>query len=268
MANLNPFVWWKRFLALPNDNLTKTFAFAFLVALIASVFVSLSAVLLKPYYEANLKAERQEQMARMVSLLPGMADLLAEAGTDGLDVQIIDLKTGAFVPGIDPAEFDQRAAAKDPKTSTTLLSEVDVAGIKQRADFAPVYILRRKGVLELVVLPVRGVGYQSMLYAYLALKPDGITIAGLTVFEHGETPGIGARVENPDWRALWPGKLLADENGDIRISVVRGQATNPYEVDGISGATRTGNGVTNMLQFWLGNDGFGPFLDRLRAGGV
>jgi len=263
MAERNPI---RRFFALPNDHLGKTLGFAFMVALVASVFVSVASVLLKPYYQAHLEAERQASMAEMMSLLPGMADLLAEAGVESLVVRLVDLSTGQFAEGVDAAGYDQRAAARDPATSTVLPPVADVAGIKQRANLAPVYMLRRGRALELLVLPVRGVGYQSMLYAYLALKPDGNTIAGLIVYEHGETPGIGARVEDPAWRALWPGKELADDSGEILIEVVRGQAVGPHQVDGISGATRTGNGVSTMLRFWLGDYGFGPFLARLKAG--
>lgn len=268
MPDLNPINWWRRFLSLPNDNLSKTLIIAFLVAFIASIFVSISAVTLRPYHEANLDKDRQERLAEMVAALPGMGDILTGAGVDNMEVQIINLASGEFTTDIDPATFDQREAARDPERSSTIPSEADVAGIKQRADFAQVIILRTNGKLQLVVLPVRGVGYQSMLYAYLAIQADGNTIAGLTFYEQGETSGIGARILEPEWQNLWRDKQLADENGDIKISVVRGEAVGVFEVDGISGATRTSNGVSNMLHFWLGDYGFGPFLARLRDGKV
>lgn len=268
MADRNPLNLWRRFLALPNDNLTKTLVFAFLLALTASVIVSVAAVTLRPYQQANLERERQARMAEIVSALPQISGLLDETGVDALEVRIVDLATGEFVPGIDPASYDQRQAARDPESSTELSPDADIAGLKRRADYAPVYLLRRDRRLQLVVLPVRGVGYQSMLYAYLALQADGNTIAGLTFYEQGDTPGFGARVEDPEWQALWPGKKIADADGTIRISVVRGEATGPFEVDGISGATNTSNGVANMLRFWMGEDGFGPFLAKLRAGEV
>jgi Na+-transporting NADH:ubiquinone oxidoreductase subunit C len=264
----NPINLWRKFLALPNDNLTKTLVFAFLLALTASVIVSVAAVALRPYQQANLEKERQARMAEIVSALPQISGLLDETGVDALEVRIVNLSTGEFEPDIDPARYDQRQASRDPERSTELSPEADTAGLKRRADYAQVYLLRRDRRLQLVVLPVRGVGYQSMLYAYLALQADGNTIAGLTFYAQGETPGFGARVEDPAWQALWPGKKIADEDGTIRISVVRGEATGPFEVDGISGATRTSNGVANMLRFWMGNDGFGPFLRKLRAGEV
>lgn len=268
MADLKPANLWRKFLALPNDNLTKTLVFAFLLALIASVIVSVAAVGLRPFQQANLERERKARMAEIVSALPQISGLLDETGVDALEVRIVNLETGEFAPDIDPESYDQRQAARDPARSTELSPEADLAGLKRRADYAPVYLLRRNRNLALLVLPVRGTGYQSMLYAYLALQSDGNTIAGLTFYEQGDTPGFGARVEDPEWQALWPGKKIADEDGTIRISVVRGEATGPFEVDGISGATHTSNGVANMLRFWMGEDGFGPFLAKLRAGGV
>lgn len=268
MSEFGPVKIWKRLLARPNEDLLKTLVVAFLVAFTASIFVSLAAVYLRPFHVANLEQEHQARMAAMLATLPGMEDILSSSGVDAMEVHLVDLSTGAFATHLDAGTYDQRDAASDPQVSVQIAADADVAGIKQRAPFAPVFILRKDGDVHLVVLPVRGVGYQSMIYAYLALNADGNTIAGLTVYEQGETPGIGARVQEPAWQALWPGKQLVDENGTVRITVVRGEATGPFEVDGISGATRTSNGVSNMLHFWLGDSGFGPFLTRLREGEI
>jgi len=265
MLDLNPLNWWRRLLALPNDNLTKTLVIAFLVAFTASVIVSFAAVTLRPFHIANLEKERQASLSEMIASLPGMDNILEGIGVDVVEIYIVDLASGEFIANIDPASFDQREAARDPNLSSPIPAEADIAGIKQRENYAQVFILRKDGDVQLVVLPVRGVGYQSMLYAYLALEADINTIAGLVFYEQGETPGIGARIEDPEWLALWPGKQLADENGEIKISVVHNKAVGPFEVDGISGATRTSNGVSNMLHFWLGDYGFGPFLTKLRA---
>ena len=104
---------------------------------------------------------------------------------------------------------------------------------------------------------------------YLALEPDARTIRGITFYEHGETPGLGGEVDNPRWKALWPGRLAFDDRGNPKISVKKGLAgpvdEDPYQVDGLSGATITSRGVTNLVRFWLGDDGFGPCLDKYRA---
>ncbi len=256
-----------RFLARPNEDPVKVLGVALSVALTCALVVSTASVLLDPLQEAHLEAEREARMAAMLDTLPGMRDLLEEAGADRLETRLVDLATGAFVDDPDPAAYDMAAAASDPATAVTIPAEDDIAGLRQRAPLAPVHILEGGGRVQLVVLPVQGNGYQSTLRALLALEADLNTIAALTILEQGETPGLGARIEEPEWQALWPGKKIADDAGEIVISVVRGQASGPHEVDGISGATRTSNGVANMLRYWLGDHGYGPFLDRLRTGG-
>lgn len=121
--------------------------------------------------------------------------------------------------------------------------------------------------LALVVLPVRGAGCQSTIRAYLALEADLGTVAAFTVYEQGETPGLGARVTEDGWQAQWAGKRIFDD-GDFAISVVRGNASGPNEVDGISGASVTSYAISDMLEFWMGEHGFGPFLDRLKKGEI
>jgi len=267
MAEARPNLW-RRFLETPNDNPLKTVAVALAVALVSAVAVSTAAVTLRPLQEANLEAERESRMVGLVATLPSMEDILADAGAESLEVRMVDLANGTFSDDIDPNTFDPREAAQDPELSTELDDEADVAGIGRRPNYAPVYLVRDGGAVALIVLPIYGAGYESTLYGYLAIEGDGVTVAGLTFYEQGETPGLGARIQDPAWEALWPGKEIADETGAVRITIVRGTATGPYEVDGITGATRTSTGVSNLLQFWLGEDGFGPFLELVRAGEV
>ena len=264
----SPLAYWRDFLARSNEDRVKVFGVAFLVALASSVLVSITSVTLKPLQEAHLDAERAARMAAMLDQLPGMRDIMAELEVDALETRMVELSTGAFVADVDPVTFDPVAATADEETSVAIPPDVDVAGLGRRALLAPVNLLERDGELLLVVLPVSGKGYQSTLRAMLALNADLTTISALTITEQGDTPGIGARVEDPAWLALWPGKEIVDETGKIVITVVRGAASGPHEVDGISGATITSNGVANMLRYWLGNHGYGPFLDRLRAEGL
>ncbi len=128
-----------------------------------------------------------------------------------------------------------------------------------------------------VIIPVHGNGLWSMMYAFVAVETDGNTVSGITYYEQGETPGLGGEVENPSWRAQWVGKKqcsvgkkLSDENHKPAIKVVKGGAPagSEHGVDGLSGATLTGNGVQGTFDFWLGDMGFGPFLAKVRDGGL
>lgn len=264
----DPLSLWRRFLARPNDDRLKIFGVAALVSLVCAVTLSTTSILLRPYQEAHLEAERRAQMEAMLDRLPGLRDLMEETGVDGLTTRLVDLATGAFLPGMDPAEFDARAAATDPEQSVAIPAAADIAGLRTRTPVAPVHFLERDGALHLIVLPVSGTGYQSTIHAMLALEADLTTIAALTVLEQGETPGLGSRIADPAWQALWPGKLAFGDTGQVAISVAQGPGTGPYEVDGLTGATRTATGVSNMLHYWLGDHGFSPLLDRLRREGL
>lgn len=268
MADFLPLSWWRRFLALPNDSRIKTLGIAFLVALVSAITVSVTAVTLAPRQQAHVAAARAANLAAMIAALPGLEDILREAEAETLEMVIVDLTTGQIDLTMDPAAYDYLAAQTDPNQSSTLLPGDDPAGIGLRPNFAPAYMLRGTDELALLVLPVYGRGYQSTLRAYLALRGDLKTIAALSIYEQGETPGLGSRITDPSWLARWAGKQAAEDGGEITISVVRGTAATANEIDGISGATRSTTGVANLISFWLGPNGYGPFLTNLKTGGL
>ena len=123
--------------------------------------------------------------------------------------------------------------------------------------------------IELLILPIEGKGLWSTLYGFLALAPDTTTIEGMTFYEHGETPGLGGEIDNPRWKSLWKGRLAYDAEWQPAITVIKGAAgpaeDDPYRIDGLSGATLTCRGVSDLVQFWLSSDGFEPFLAKFRA---
>ena len=90
----------------------------------------------------------------------------------------------------------------------------------------------------------------------------------MTYYEHKETPGLGGEVDNPRWKNLWSGRKVFGSNDTPVIEVARGSAGSPEEdphrVDGLAGATMTRRGVTNMMRFWLDENGFKPYLAVLR----
>lgn len=269
MTDLNPLNWWRRFLALPNDSPSKTFLVAFMVATVSAIAVAVTAVTLKPLQDANVARERQERMAEMIASVPGLADILGGVEAQALETRLVDLVTGKFSEDGDAAGYDMAAAALDPGTSVTLAADDDIAGIGRRPNLAPVHLVRdRDGELVLVVLPGYAQGYQSTIRAYVALQGDLNTIAAVSIYEQGETPGLGTRIAEPEWQASWVGKRLADDDGTIRLEIVRAGASGSHQVDAVTGATRSSMGVSNLVRFWLGKDGFGPFLAKLRAGEV
>jgi Na+-transporting NADH:ubiquinone oxidoreductase subunit C len=268
MTEFNPLGWWRRLMALPNDSKLKTLAVVFLVATACAALVSISTVLLRPLQEANLAKDREQRMAQMIAAMPGMAAIMERSGADRLDMVIVDLVRARIDRSIEASSFDYRASLANPRTGTALTRDADIAGIGFRPDRVPVWLLQDEDALALLVLPVYGAGYQSTIHAYLALESDLNTVAALIVYEQAETAGIGSRIANAAWAARWVGRKVADEQGNVVISVVRGRSGSDYEVDGISGATNSTTGITNLVQFWMGPLGFGPFLERLKAGEI
>lgn len=254
-----------------KDSIKSTITVALLLCLVCSIIVSGAAVSLKPLQQANKALDKKTNIL-----------LAAGIETEGQDVEIlfqqftpkvVDLETGRYVTDIDPLTYDQRKAAKDPKLSDALSGDDDIASIGRREKYATVYLLEKDGQLDRIILPVKGYALWSTLYGFMALEGDGNTVAGLGFYEHAETPGLGGEIDNPRWKGLWPGKQMFDASGTLVVDVVKGAVdpANPkaiHQVDGLSGATLTANGVENLLLFWLGENGFGPYLKNLRAGGV
>jgi Na+-transporting NADH:ubiquinone oxidoreductase subunit C len=223
-------------------------------------------VLLRARQRSNRAQERREGLERLIARLPGIEAIFARTGAHDVETVIVDLASGRPVPSIDAATFDARAAATDPASSVAIPRDLDLAGLERRATVSPVYVVREGGAVALVVLPVEGSGYGGPIRGFVALSGDGGTVLSFSVYEHHETAGLGARIEEPAWRARFEGKRVRDAAGRLRIGVATERidpADAPHLVDGISGASVTSEAVGNLLRYWLGDHGFGPFLRTL-----
>lgn len=247
--------------------------FATAVCLVCAVFVAGSAVALKDKQEVNKVIDRQTKVLNVAGLLREDQDATKAEVTalfeKSVKAKVVDLKTGEYVDDVDASAFDQQKAKSDPATSHSI--PTNLAGVPRIPNRALVYHVMKNDSLVMYVLPVEGKGLWSTLYGYLALAPDTNTIRGLTFYQHGETPGLGGEVDNPGWKALWPGRKAYGEDWEPKITVKKGQAgspeEDPYHVDGLSGATITSRGVGHLLQLWLGSEGFGPYLAKMRGEG-
>ncbi|MBB3168506.1 Na(+)-translocating NADH-quinone reductase subunit C [Simiduia aestuariiviva] len=248
-----------------NDTIKKTIIVALSLCIVCSVVVSTAAVLLKPMQIENKELDFKRNILMAAGLMEDgktVDELFAQINT-----RMVDLNTGKFTDAVKAESYDQRKASKDPKRSTELSAQEDVAKIGRREDIAKVYLLKKDGVIEKVILPIKGYGLWSTLYGFIALESDFNTVVGLGFYEHGETPGLGGEVDNPKWKAYWVGKEVY-ANGDVAIDVVKGSAPagDKHKVDGLSGATLTSVGVENLVKFWMGENGYANFLDNLKNG--
>lgn len=250
-----------------NDSIKKTLFVVIALSLVCSIIVSTAAVVLKPKQQANAVLDQQTKILEVAGI--DLAGDIPALYAENIEPRLVDFATGDFVDG-DAAAYDQRKAAKDPAQSIKLSVEEDVAKILRRANTGTVYLVKSGEETTKVIIPVHGNGLWSMMYAFVAVETDGNTVSGITYYEQGETPGLGGEVENPTWRAQFVGKKLFDENHKPAIQVVKGGAPEGSEhgVDGLSGATLTSVGVQHTFDFWLGEMGFGPFLAKVRDGGL
>jgi len=250
---------------------TRTLLVAAGVAVVCGTIVSAVSVWLEPRQARNAQLDRDAVLQSLLACQPELVEFLEDAagtGLAGLDARLVDLDTGCYAPRADALCFDVEAAATDPRQRLTLPLEQDIAAIGDRPNQVVVYEVRRDDELVLLVLPVYGLGYASRIDGFLSLGADLDTVSSLVFYAHGETPGMGARIADTDWQAAWRGKRTRDETGRLQIGVrVRPSGEeSAYQIDAMTGATRTGVGVTNLLHFWLGEFGYAPLIRNLQSG--
>ncbi|HLV76832.1 MAG TPA: Na(+)-translocating NADH-quinone reductase subunit C [Marinobacter sp.] len=267
-------------MAKAKDSVSRTLMVALVLSIFFSVVVSTAAVVLRPAQILNQNLDIKTNILAAAGMLePGASAEQIEEVFARFDVRLVDLDTGDFVEpaavGVeDPMKYDMYKAASDPSMSTNIPSSEDMAGIKRRPDVAKIYTLTENDELVRVVLPVHGYGLWSTLYGFMSLEGDLNTIEGLGFYAHAETPGLGGEVDNPRWRQQWVGKELYDEDPtEPQIRLVKGGVNadtrdREHKVDGLSGATLTSVGVERLVNYWMGERGFAPFLKKLREGEV
>ena len=278
---------------MPSETNRHTFTVSLVLCLVCSFLVSGAAVLLRDLQEENVADSRRRNilMAAFPLELPDEGSFaefyssrnvagIAEYFEEHVESFRVDLQDGETVPTTDAErDYDQVKAAKnpirEPKLDLRQDPKRDLAGIKAREDVGWVYVVRddHEGVaVETIVLPIRGYGLWSTLKGFLAIDakalargPAETIVRGLTYYEHGETPGLGGEVDNPTWKAKWPGRRVFDAEWNVKLQVTK-KPVGDFDVDALTGATITSTGVSRMLKFWLGNDGYGNYL-RKRASG-
>lgn len=261
-----------------NDSIKKIMLVALGVCFVCSILVSTAAVGLRDRQEENKRLDRVNNI-----LLAG--DLL-EDGVENSTIfeekiqsVIIDLRTGEEVPSdqldevLNRDNFEVEAVAADAEHGEAIPSNEDIARIIRKPKSMLVYQVIENDELTKVILPIYGKGLWSTLYGFIALGEDLKTIQGLTFYEHGETPGLGGEVDNPRWKSSWKGKQAFGDDGEVIIEVIKGRVDNSraeasHQIDGLSGSTLTTRGVDNLVKYWLGDKGYGNYLQKLREGSI
>ena len=236
------------------------------LCLLCSAIISLIAIQLRSVQNENVVKDMQKKIVSSAGLELEYGSV--ENAMMNIKTIVVDLDQGKIVD-INPNSYELSKELREEGKYKFLSAENDIASIKKREKYSKVYIEYKDDKINTLILPVRGYGLWGILYGYLAIKSDFNTVAGLEFYEHKETPGLGAEIDNPKWKALWKGKKIYQENGEVSLKVIKGNVLASsdninYEVDGLSGATLTCNGVTNLIAYWMGSDGFLNFINNLR----
>lgn len=254
----------------------KTFKVAISLCLVCSIIVSSLAVGLKSTQEEQKEAFRMQSVLEAAGLWREGSDA-QELFKKHIEIYRLDLEDYREENGelTDP-KFDLAKSLQNESLHRELESDIDIAGLKKMERYTLVYRVKSQdgddSGTTTVILPIRGKGLWSTLYGFVALDlgleqgPLAVKVRGLTYYKHGETPGLGGEVDNELWKAKWPGKLVFDDEWNVKVEVSKSASgDSKYSVDALSGATLTSNGVTNMLHFWLGDKGFGKYIRQLAA---
>lgn len=256
----------------PREGIKNILVVSVVVCLLCSIIVSFTAVSLKPAQDANKELDRKQNILRAAGLLPAGASTDSEGRGaaelfESFEVRAVDLDSGRFTDAVDPLVYDQQRAARITDSSRDLTPQEDIATLGRRENLGLAYFkLDSEGEIERLVIPVRGYGLWGTLYGFLAIDRDLRSAVGLSFYTHKETPGLGGEVDNEQWKASWAGIPLFDDVGDPTVRLVKTRSDDPSEIDALSGATLTTRGVENLIAFWTGDLGYGPMLERLRAG--
>lgn len=244
------------------------------VCLLCSLLVSTAAVMLNSRQNENHRQHRVKKILNAADLYQSDSDH-DWVYKQRIEPVLIDLHSGERVaernisPDFSVDDFDIQTFANDPELGEDIAAEADIAKINRRPKFMVIYFVKSAGQVDKLILPVFGKGLWSTLYGFLALDRNLQTISGITFYQHGETPGLGGEIENPRWQQQWQGKQAFDNHGRVVIEVIRGvvnaeSVAAGHQIDGLAGATLTSRGVNHLIKYWLGEQGYGAFLARLK----
>tara|TARA_B100000586_G_scaffold169111_1_gene123357 strand:+ start:149 stop:835 length:687 start_codon:yes stop_codon:yes gene_type:complete len=225
-----------------SSNTPNSFVFAIIMCVVCGFLLTAAAVGLKDRKDQNVRVDQQKNILKALGLLPS-----GKLSNDTIQSLFGDRVRHVWM------------------TETGDIVKSSQEGARE------LYIVGTPSLIENYAIPFEAYGLWSWIKGYIALKGDGKTISGLTVYSHGETPGLGGECEKPWFQDQFLGKQIVDLSGKFTsIGVVKGKVEdliskkdqNRY-VDGMSGATITGKGMEKYLKMELLN--YEPLSQKLRS---
>ncbi len=211
-----------------------TFMFAIIMVVVVASVLAFTATTLQPIQNENVRQEKMQNILATVGIETERSE--AEELYNEYITETIALKEdGSVDKKVDAFEVDLARELKKPVDEQVY----------------PLYIANIEGA-KYYIIPLRGKGLWDAIWGYVSLKDDVNTIKG-AVFDHkGETPGLGAEITQGWFRERFADEKIFDGSGNlIGVSVVKGNVgpsnKEDNKVDAISGATITGDGVSDMI---------------------
>jgi len=236
---------------------TYIFVFSLIMVTIVAVLLSFVSTQLKPIQQMNIEIEKKQDVLRSVGEA-GQAGEVSDKNT------YINEEFGKYITDSYVVDFNGDMVEKDA-FEVMLAMEEEVRKPPEERDY-PVFVYQKGEGAKKYVVPVRGKGLWGPIWGYVSFDADLNTIYG-AVFDHqGETPGLGAEINQEWFQKPFAGKTIFNEQGDfVSIEVVKGGAdpSDPHGVDAISGGTITSKGLQAMLQDCL--EGYVSHFRDLRA---
>ena len=233
-----------------------------LACIACAVVVSFTAVSVRSTQELNLENDKKSK----ILLAAGINSENINEEFEKIEIIYVNFKSNELVEMDE--KYDHLKATLKSDLSTAVPKEKDIAILKRMENVGPMYLwFDKEDNIEKVVLPIRGYGLWGTLYGYISLASDLNTINGIEFYEHKETPGLGAEVDNPKWKSSWKGKKIYNNN-EVALEVIKGKVESSdtngiYKIDGLSGATLTSRGVTNMVAYWFSDSGYANLFREL-----
>ena len=254
-----------------NETVIKTLGVTFVVCLLCSLFVSFTAVSLRDQQNTNKLNDKRIKILEAANLYDDSKTI--EEQFRNLEIRFLDFDTGNIFSeykDFDLDNYDQLKSLRFSDQSKPVPADKDIAIIKNRENIGKIYFSKKDNQIDKLILPIRGYGLWGTLYGYIAIENDFNTVVGIEFYEHKETPGLGGEVDNPNWKDIWVGKKIY-KTGDVQLQVIKGAVDQNmddsiYMVDGLSGATLTSKGVSNMIQYWFSDSGYLKLLENLDYG--
>ncbi|MEL7160298.1 MAG: NADH:ubiquinone reductase (Na(+)-transporting) subunit C [Bacteroidota bacterium] len=230
----------------------KIVIFVLAMTVIVALLLAGSAVVLSPI------AKKNEDIFNKRQILEAVAQPLADAG------QSVASLSDEQVLEIFEKQVDQSVVMADGSEVEGIQAvAVDMAQEKKKPEeerMYPVYEVNLDGK-SYYIFSVRGSGLWDAIWGNIALEEDMNTVAGVSFDHAGETPGLGAEIkDNAAWKRQFVGKKIYDGDKYVSVYVRKGGAVDQdHEVDGLSGATVTADGVTEML--YRGLKAYEPYME-------